>query len=252
MLVTGAGRGIGRAIARGFAAEGAEVILVGRTREALDAVAAEIGSGADAVACDVSSEGDVDGLAKYVAERYGWLHVLVNCAALRMHHVGDPSAFRKPLPDVTPREWDAIVGTNLRGPYLLCRALAGVLRAAGGASVINVSAGAATSAEGGRAPYAASKAGLEALTRTLAAEWRDVGIRVNTLVPDQRVLTEGHHVELRAPEERARYVVPEALVPPALYLATSGVTGQRVEALAWNEANGFGGWDRWEARPERG
>jgi NAD(P)-dependent dehydrogenase (short-subunit alcohol dehydrogenase family) len=249
VLVTGAGRGIGRAIARGFAAEGAEVILVGRTREALDAVAAEIGSAADAVACDVSSEGDVDGLAKYVAARYGWLHVLVNCAALRMHHVGDPSAFRKVLADVPPREWDAILGTNLRGPYLLCRALAGLLRAAGGASVINVSAGAATSAEGGRAPYAASKAALEALTRSLAAEWRDLGIRVNTLVPDQRVLTEGHHVELRAPEERARYVAPEALVPPALYLTTSGVTGERIEALVWNEANGFGGWERWEARP---
>jgi NAD(P)-dependent dehydrogenase (short-subunit alcohol dehydrogenase family) len=247
-LVTGAGRGIGRAIARGFAAEGAEVVLVGRTREPLDAVAAEIGSAADAVPCDVSSEHDVDSLATYVAERYGWLHVLVNCAALRMHHVGDARAFRKPLAEVTPREWDAIVGTNLRGPYLLCRALAGLLRAAGSASVINVSAGAATSTEGGRAPYAASKAGLEALTRTLAAEWADLGIRVNTLVPDQRVLTEGHHFALRAPEERARYLVPEALVPPTLYLATSGVTGQRIEALAWNEASGLGGWERWEAR----
>ena len=246
--MTGAGRGIGRAIARAFAGGGARVILVGRTRAHLEAVAAELGPAADVRPCDVSREADVDALAAHVASRYGRLELLVNCAALRMHHLGDPSAFRKPLVDVTPEEWDRIFATNLRGPYLLCRALAPLLRAAGGASVINVSAGAATSSEAGRAPYAASKAGLEALTRTLAEEWREDGVAVNTLVPDARVLTEGHHVELRDASRALRYVRPEALVPVALYLATSGATGERVLAMEWNEANGFGGWETWEAK----
>ena len=207
-------------------------------------MASRIGAGASVVPSDVSQERDVDALAAHVGDT---LHVLVNCAALRMHHLGDPTAFRKALIDVTPREWDAVIAANLRGPYLLCRALAPALREAGGASVINISAGAATSAEGGRAPYAASKAGLEALTRTLADEWRPWRIAVNTLVPDARVLTEGHHLELRAPSSDIRYVVPEALVPPALHLATSGVTGTRILALRWNEANGFGGRERWGA-----
>lgn len=210
-------------------------------------MAAELGDAADAHACDVSSERDVDALAAYVAARYGWLHVLVNAAALRMHQLGDPTALRRAFLDVTVDEWDRVIATNLRGPYLLCRALAGPLRAARGASVINISAGAATSGEDGRAPYAASKAGLEALTRALAIEWRDLGIRANVLVPDVRVVTEEHLARTRTPVAGERYVVPEALVPPALHLATSGVTGERVLAIAWNEANGFGGWERWKA-----
>jgi NAD(P)-dependent dehydrogenase (short-subunit alcohol dehydrogenase family) len=222
------------------------VLLVGRTRGPLEAVAEA--AGATAIVCDVSREPDVVALAERVARDHGRLDVLVNCAAIRMHHLGDPAAFRKPVVDTSAEEWDRVMATNLRGPFLLCHHFAPSLRAAGNASVINVSAGAATSAEGGRAAYAASKAGLEALTRSLADEWRPWGIAVNTLVPDARVLTEGHHLALRRPEERARYLVPEALVAPALYLATSGVTGQRVEALAWSEANGFGGWERWEAR----
>jgi len=249
--VTGSGRGIGHAIALGFAAEAAAVFLVGRTRERLEDTAASIrarGGVAHPVVCDVSDERAVRALADTVSAEAGRLDVLVNCAALRMHQLGDPTAYRKPTVDVTVEEWDRVMGTNVRGPFLLARALFPLLRAAGRASVIDVSAGAATSGEGGRAPYAASKAGLEALSRTLASEWRDAGIAVNVLVPDARVVHEDHVRGVREPTAGARYVVPETLVPPAIHLATSGVSGQRILALAWNAANGFGGWERWEAR----
>ncbi len=249
--MTGAGRGIGRAIAIGFAAEGATVVLAARTRERLVDVATEIrarGGEAEPVPCDVSSEGDVRALAASIGERSGRLDVLVNCAALRMHQLGDARAYRKAAVEVTVDEWDRVIATNLRGPFLLARTLFPLLRAAAGASVIDISAGAVTSREGGRAPYAASKAGLEALSRTLAAEWRDDRIAVNVLVPDVRVLTEDHERGRREPTPGVRYVRPEALVPPALYLATSGVSGERIDAIAWNEAHGLGGSERWAIR----
>ncbi len=224
---------------------------MGRTRAPLDELAAALrahGGDAEAFACDVSREADVRALAARVEARGGRLAVLVNSAALRMHQLGDASAYRTPLVELDVEAWDRVIATNLRGPFLLCRLLGPALAAAHGASVINISAGAATSAEGGRTPYAASKAGLEALSRVLATEWRPLGIAVNVLVPDVRVVTEDH---VRGERERSpgiHYVVPEALVPPALHLATSGVSGERIEAMAWNEANGLGGWERWAAR----
>ncbi|MDE3194067.1 MAG: SDR family oxidoreductase [Chloroflexota bacterium] len=250
-VVTGAGRGIGRAIALALAAEGATVFAVARTREALDRVAGEArASGATVVPvpCDVSLERDVRRVADAVAGRFPALRVLVNAAALRMHQLGDPDALRVPVLELSVEDWDRVVAVDLRGPFLCCRYLGPLLAAAGGAGVVNISAGAAVRPDAGRAPYAASKAGLDALTRTLALEWRDARVAVNSLDPGAHVITEDHRAGTRAKEAGLRYVTPEAMVPPTLYLAQGAVTGQRVDAMAWNEANGFGGFDRWEAR----
>ena len=187
-------------------------------------------------------------VAAAVAERSTALRVLVNAAALRMHQLGDPEAFRTPVLELSVDEWDRVVAADLRGPFLCCRYLGPLLIEAGGASVVNISAGAAVRPDAGRAPYAASKAGLDALTRTLALEWRDARVAVNSLDPGARVITEDHRAGARAKEPGVRYVTPAAMVPAALYLARGAVTGQRIDAMAWNEANGFGGLDRWEAR----
>lgn len=249
--MTGAGRGIGRAIALGFAGEGATVIAVARTKERLEQVAVEAraqGAVVVPISCDVSAEHEVRALADEVDRGHGRLDVLVNAAALRMHQLGPDAALRKSVLDLTVEEWDRVIATDLRGPFLCCRFLGSSLRSAGQSSVINISAGAAISPDAGRAPYAASKAGLDALTRTLALEWHAYGIRVNSLDPGARVLTEEHKLGTRIREPRVRYLVPEALVPAALYLATSEITGERLSAFEWNEANGHGGWERWEAR----
>lgn len=142
-LVTGAGRGIGRAIALGFAAEGAEVVTVARTVNEIEAVAREIvqgGGSAHARSCDVSSAREVSALAEWLAMRYDRLDVLVNNAGMRMNHVGDPNSYYTTVLELTIDEWDCMIATNLRGPFLTSKLLFPLMRAAGRASVINMSA----------------------------------------------------------------------------------------------------------------
>ena len=249
-VITGAGRGIGRAIAIGFAREGAEVVAVSRTLAEVEAVAVGIrAAGGRAVArqLDVGDEDDVAALATWLEREYGRLHVVVNNAALRMIHVGGPHAvhpYRVPLLDLRVDEWDAMVRVNLRGPFLVCRLLGRLLAAAGrdgGAAVVNVSAGAGIRGQAGRAPYSATKFALEGLTQSLAAEWTGLNIAVNTLEPGVSVLTDD---QKRDPNGRAlRFAAPEVMVPAAVFLATqdaSGVTGRHLNASAWLEERGLG------------
>ncbi len=252
-VVTGAGRGMGRAIAFAFADQGAAVIAVSRTEHEVEAVAEEIrrsGGRATAGRCDVSSVDDVRALADRVGARHEGLHVLVNNAALRMNHIGDPRTYRKPLLEIAVEDWDRMIAVNLRGPFLTCRFLGPLLLAAGGASVINVSSGAGVRAEPGRSPYAASKHALEALTGALAEEWRAHNVAVNSLSPGVSVLTDELKREMRARDPSLRYARPEVIVPAALFLATqdaSGVTGGRIDAFRWLEERGLADWKRWEA-----
>lgn len=256
-VITGAGRGIGRALALGFAREGAEVVAVSRTLAEVEAVATEVrAAGGRAVArqVDVSDEGDVAALAAWLEREHGRLHVVVNNAALRMIHVGGPHAaypYRVPFLDLRVDEWDAMVRVNLRGPFLVCRLLGRLLAEAGrdgGAAVVNVSAGAGIRGEAGRAPYSATKFALEGLTQSLAAEWTGLNIAVNTLEPGVSVLTDDLKRDRRANGRGLRFAGPEVMVPAAVFLATqdaSGVTGRHVNAWAWLEERGLG-------VPERG
>jgi 3-oxoacyl-[acyl-carrier protein] reductase len=253
-LVTGAGRGIGRALAVGFAAEGAAIVAVSRTADEVQAVAREIrraGGAAEACVCDVASEDAVRALAEWLAQQYGRLDVLVNNAGLRMIHVGDPTSYVTPVLELTVEEWDRMLAVNLRGPFLTCRLLGPLLQRPGRASVINVSSGGGLRGEAGRAPYCASKFGLEGLTQSLAAEWRPLNIAVNTLSPGVSILTDPIKLELRKENPALRYARPEMMVPPAVFLAqqdAAGVSGRQVNAFEWVQEHALGGWERWEAR----
>jgi NAD(P)-dependent dehydrogenase (short-subunit alcohol dehydrogenase family) len=252
-VVTGAGRGIGRAIALGFAAAGAEVYAVARTATDLEAVATEArksGGRLTPVPADVSSESDVRAVGAFVGSRHEALHVLVNNAALRMYQLGSGGSYRIPLLELSVADWDRLLAVDLRGPFLTCRLLGPLLIAARGASVINVSAGAGVEGDPGRAPYSAAKHGLEGLTKTLAIEWRDDGVAVNTLTPGASVFTDEVKRDMRRRDASLRFVRPEMLVPAALHVArqtASGLTGARIDAFAWAREHGFGGYETWAA-----
>jgi NAD(P)-dependent dehydrogenase (short-subunit alcohol dehydrogenase family) len=177
-IVTGGGRGIGRAIALKFAREGAAVLLAARTAAQVDAVTEEIraaGGHAAGVAADVSRLRDCEHIILAAIKQFGGVDILVNNAG-----VLGPVA---PVEEVSPEEWDAVLAANLKSAFLLSRLVLPGMIERGRGAILNISSVAAKAAFGLNGPYAASKAGLLALTRTLAAENGRKGIRVNALCP---------------------------------------------------------------------
>lgn len=181
-IVTGGGRGIGRAIALRFAEEGASVLVAARTAAEVEAVADEIrslgvGSGgrAVAIAADVAQTAGCERIYRAAVDAFGAVDILVNNAG-----IFGPV---EPAQNISPEEWDAVLAANLRSAFVLSRLVVpGMLERARGV-ILNVSSVAAKMAFGFNAPYAASKAGLVALTRTLAAETSGRGLRVNAICP---------------------------------------------------------------------
>lgn len=172
-LVTGAGNGIGRAIALECAGAGASVVLVGRDGAKLTAVAAEIGDAAEARLADVSDPSSVEALARDL--RGAEPDILVNNAG-----IGGPVA---DLVDIHPRDWDEVFAVNVRGPFLMCRAFAPAMVARGSGDIVNIASVTGKRPLPGRTPYAASKVALLGLTATLAFELGPAGVRVNSLSP---------------------------------------------------------------------
>ena len=169
-LVTGGGRGIGRAIAEGLADHGARVVLCGRNQEALDATAREIGRGASGFRADVAREEDVVALAGHLRERHGHLDILVNNAGIDPHYAK--------IEQTSAEQWQQILDVNLTGVFLCCKHLAALMAGRGG-SVVNIGSIAGQVALKRQVPYCASKGGVEQLTKALAVDWADQGIRVN-------------------------------------------------------------------------
>jgi NAD(P)-dependent dehydrogenase (short-subunit alcohol dehydrogenase family) len=177
-IVTGGGRGIGRAIARRFAAEGAAVIVTARTESEIAGVTAEIeesGGKAAAIQADVSREAECEKIVRETRRIFGAVHILVNNAGA----LGPV----QPVEKVEPREWDRVIAVNLRGPYLLSRLVLPEMYQRGSGAILNIVSIAAKAAFQLNSAYAASKAGLIGLTRTLAAESARKGVRVNALSP---------------------------------------------------------------------
>ena len=178
-LVTGASRGIGAAVARRFAAEGAQVIAVARTVGGLEELDDQIrqagGSGATLVPLDLTDFDRIDALGASLFERFGRLDILVGNAAI----LGTLS----PLGHVDPATWQAVVDVNLTANYRLIRSLDPLLRRSDAGRALFVTSGAAAGAFAYWGPYAVTKAGLEMLARTYAAETGKTKVRVNLVDP---------------------------------------------------------------------
>mgnify|MGYP001824060974 CR=1 FL=1 len=172
-VVTGASRGIGEAIVRQLDAAGARVALVARSKDRLEAIAGELSNDPVVVPADLSDPDAIDHISTTVLTSFGGLDVLVNNAAVERN---------QPASKVTGDAIDETLFVNLRQAFMLCSAFAKPLFASQGC-VVNVTSTAATGAGGTQGAYAASKGGLNTLTKNLANEWGSKGVRVNAVAP---------------------------------------------------------------------
>ena len=176
-LVTGGSRGIGRAIAERFAADGVDVALCSREQNEARGVADEIADDADAdvvgVECDVRDREAVESLVDAAVSEFGGVDVLVNNAA---------ATFASSFDDIDPAGWESVLDTNLTGTYNCLQAAADPLRDGGG-HVVNVASVAGLRGSPYMSHYGASKAAIVNLTRTVAYEWAEFGVRVNCVAP---------------------------------------------------------------------
>ncbi|MEX2376361.1 MAG: SDR family oxidoreductase [Dehalococcoidia bacterium] len=226
-VVTGAGSGIGAAIARGLAVNVGTVCLVGRTAAKLERVAEQIaadGGSAEVLPADVGDPAAIDVLASDIRDRFDRVDVLANNAAVLAV---------KPFEEFRATEVEEHFATNLKGPFLLTQALLPLLRVSGDAAVLNVSSVAASVPRAGSTLYGATKAGLEYLTRCLAVELAPDGIRVNAIAPGP-VDTPIHDGWLQDPKERSERLSDVPLGRPG-----------RAEEVAWWAVELCGGNGSW-------
>lgn len=224
-LVTGGGRGIGRAVALALAAEGGHVGVVARTREQCEAVAAE--AGGVALPADVSDPAAAERAVHGLADAFGRPTVVVNAAGI--------SPLWQRAEKHEPERFAEIVDVNLTGTFNVAHAAAPYLLEGGGA-IVNVASVAGLASSPRLAAYGASKAGLIQLTRTLAREWADRGVRVNAVCPgyvateltEALLAVDRHRDEIVARTPLGRLAEIEEVVAPILFLASaeaSYVTG---------------------------
>lgn len=227
-IVTGASSGIGRAVARLFAAEGAKVVAGARRKPELDSLVAEIaadGGTAAALAGDVGDEGYASALVALAVERFGGVDIAVNNAGI-LGTLG-------PAQEMALSNWGDVIATNLTGPFLGAKHQIPAMLARGGGAIVFVSTFVGhTVGMPGMAAYAASKAGLIGLTQVLAAEMGPQGIRVNALLPGGTDTPAGRSVA-NTPEAVAfveglhalkRMAAPEEIARSALYLASDAAS----------------------------
>ena len=231
-VVTGAGGGLGRAIAAGLAAAGSRIALLDRTAEAAEAALAAMPENAEAiaVACDVSDPASVAAAAREVEMRLGPCGVLVNNAALLR-----PG----PLETLPLAQWNEQIGVNLTGYFLCAQAFARQMRARGGGSIVHVASISASHPQGSSGAYSVAKAAVVMLSRQLAIECGSAGIRSNVVSPGM-VLTPmsqgfydapGVKVRREAVTPLGRIGAPEDIRDAVLFLASarsSYVSGEEI------------------------
>jgi len=236
ILVTGSGRGFGRAMAMAYAREGAKVVGVSRTRSELENMAKIVRSrGGEilTVPTDLSNEDEIYRLRDKVLETYGRLDVLVNNAA---------ASLWKTVEDMTVADWDFTIAVNLRAPYLLTKAFLETMKSQGGGSIINVTSRSAEIGFVAEIGYCPSKYGLEGLTQCFALELKQYNIAVNSVdvasPPGKRLKPTGltlAEAKKRPKEITERYADDDSMVEAFkdawTFLALqdgSGVSGQRL------------------------
>ncbi|HJP40111.1 MAG TPA: SDR family NAD(P)-dependent oxidoreductase [Dehalococcoidia bacterium] len=237
-VVTGASRGIGKAIALWYGREGATVVCTSRTTDESpsrlpgtnDATVREIeeaGGKGLAVRCDVRLEEDVESLKAATIDAYGRCDILVNNAGI---------SFPGDTIELPTKRWDLVMDVNVRGPYLTFKAFAPAMAERGEGIIINVSSGAAKALGKGRLSYAVSKAALDKMTVGLAAELESSGVSVISLGLELPVLTEGF--ELVSPgADTTGWESPDIMGEAALWLAmrASEYSGQVVTIAGLRE-----------------
>jgi NAD(P)-dependent dehydrogenase (short-subunit alcohol dehydrogenase family) len=230
-IVTGAGKGIGRSIARGLADAGAKVVLAARTEEELQAVADEIGSaGGEARVCvtDISQSDQVDGLVSDTVEAFGGVDIVINNAA---------RSIMRPLLDLREDGFEKIFDTNVKGTFLLSRAAARVMMERGGGRIVNVTTIGAERGGPFIGVYHASKAAVKMLTMCMAAEWSSHNVLVNAVGPGltrtefSQPIWSNPEIEKSVTDRvpMGRIAEPEEIVGAVLFLCSeeSGfITGQ--------------------------
>jgi NAD(P)-dependent dehydrogenase (short-subunit alcohol dehydrogenase family) len=223
-IVTGSGTGIGRATARVLAEHGADVVLAARRAELLEQTAAsirDVGRRALVVPTDVTDSEACERLVAATIEEYGHVDVLVNNAG---------GAINKPPEKWTIAEWHQIIDLNLASVWFMSRLVATPMLEQGRGAIVNISSGASFLALPTVAPYGAAKAGMNSLTRSLAAAWTGAGVRVNA-VACGAVKTEGYNRSTKRaqqPEDAVlgpgnaigRVGTPEEIAYPVLFLAS--------------------------------
>lgn len=246
-VVTGAGRGIGKAIALAFAREGADLVLAARTMTELEETASGVralGRNALAVKCDVARRGDVTAMVGTALERFGRVDILVNNAG-RITPLG-------PLVDSDPEEWLATISVNLGGVFRCCQAVLPIMLRQGVGKIINLSGGGATSASPYFSAYGASKTAVIRLTETLAEELKEDNIQVNAIAPGAvytrmtgEILRAGRAAGEKPLDEASRVqetggTDPGKAAVLAVFLASDesdGLTGRLLSAV----------WDDWQS-----
>ena len=222
-IVTGASRGIGKAVAIGFAKEGAKVAVVARTEAPLKSglpgtilqTADEIkafGGEAFAIKTNILEEVEVEAMVQKVLDRWGKVDILVNNAAV---------AAPGPFAETTTKRWNLVMGVNVLGTFLCTKAVLPTMTKHRGGSIINTTSGAAT----GRVKsvtgiaYGTAKAAIEHFTCALAAELGEYNIAVNCYHPSAGVASEGYVFNLPSDYDKSRLVGPEKMVQAAIFLA---------------------------------
>jgi 2-deoxy-D-gluconate 3-dehydrogenase len=242
-LVTGASRGIGRAVALALGAAGAAVACCARSEGQVEATAQTIeksGGVARAFPLDVTRRDEIDAIVRAAREQLGPIDVLVNNAGITIE---------KRSVDVTDEEWDRVLATNLTSMFRLARAVAPSMIERGRGKIINIGSMYGVIGVPRYAAYCASKGAVDALTRSLAAEWARHGIQVNCLapgyvntdIPREAMADERTRALLLSRVPARRIGEPEEVGPLAVYLASAGsdfMTGQTLyldggQTIAW-------------------
>jgi NAD(P)-dependent dehydrogenase (short-subunit alcohol dehydrogenase family) len=231
-LITGAGGGIGGAVAQRLALAGMQIIIADQDRAAAEQIGAEIraaGGRAEALALDVTQSPDVKTVVRDIARRFGRIDVLANIAG--------GSFYTKRIDEFTWAEWRRVINVNLKGTFLMCREVAPLLQRQKGGCIMNTASNYGVTGSALRAPYAAAKAGIITFTKSLALELAPDGVRANTVAPgptDTPRVMEGESPEARKQRWHAsiplgRTGQPQDLAEMYYFLTTpeaAAITGQ--------------------------
>ena len=221
-VVTGAARGLGRAVARLYATEGAVVYALDMLGEEVATLAGELGD-IRPRRMDVTDADDVAATMAAIEAEAGRIDILVNNAGI---------IFFKPVEEVSVADWDRLMAVNLRGPFLCTRAVAAGMKARRAGAIINVSSNAGVVGGLDESTYCASKFGLEGLSRSLSQEFTPFNVSVNTITPGHPMHTAMSEVTYSA-ETRKIWKDPMELAPAFVHLAlqdAGGINDQRIRA----------------------